>query len=429
VVPANAVTTTGNRRIAIVTGFSLARNPRVLKEAMTLRRAGYEVVVLGAELDRTGLEVDNALAGHHDFLFKSVGSLAAPGLLNQLRSSWWRFRSRVGRELFQFAGIENQHQFGYFVPELLRQARATAADYYIVHLEQALWVGAKLLQSGRRVGIDMEDWFSEDLLPEAGEQRPVRLLRSLEEAVLRGAAHSSCSSQAMSRGLAQEFGCRPPTVIYNAFEWCERRLVDGKYKDRKNPHVPSVHWYSQTLGQGRGLEDLFAALPHVKHEVEIHLRGNPIRGFEDWLTLRVPDSWRKRIFIHGLVANHELLSRIAEHDIGFAGEMKYCRSRDLTVTNKILHYLLAGLAVIASDTAGQREIAAQADGSILLYRSGNAVLLAERLNELLGKPDKLTAAKTAALLAAEQTFCWEKCAPQLVQSVERALCLPNSRCS
>jgi len=46
-----------------------------------------------------------------------------------------------------------------------------------------------------------------------------------------------------------------------------------------------------------------------------------------------------------------LLSRIAEHDIGFAGEMKHCRSRDLTVTNKILQYLLAGIAVVAGNMA------------------------------------------------------------------------------
>ena len=44
------------------------------------------------------------------------------------------------------------------------------------------------------------------------------------------------------------------------------------------------------------------------------------------------------MFVHPVVHNDELLSRIAEHDIGFAGEMKYCQSRDLTVTNKIFTF-------------------------------------------------------------------------------------------
>ncbi len=164
---------------------------------------------------------------------------------------------------------------------------------------------------------------------------------------------------------------------------------------------------------------------HLNHRAEIHLRGKPANGFENWLTTHVPDTWRERIFIHDLVSNDELLSRIAEHDIGFAGEMQYCRNKELTVSNKILHYLLGGLAVVASDTTGQREVAEQAKGAVLLYPSGNGLLLAEQLNELLGKPERLADTKAAAIRAAEQTFCWEKYVSKLLRSVEKALCAPN----
>src|SRR5262249_53438318 len=147
--------------------------------------------------------------------------------------------------------------------------------------------------------------------------------------------------------------------------------------------LPSIHWYSQTLGQGRGLEDLIAALPLLKSEAQIHLRGQPAAGFEEWLRTQIPDELRSRVFVHGLVTNSELLSRVAEHDIGFAGEGKYCRSRDLTITNKILHYLLAGLAVVASDTAGQREVAGYGADAVLLSPSGDPAALTARLDSLL----------------------------------------------
>ena len=185
--------------------------------------------------------------------------------------------------------------------------------------------------------------------------------------------------------------------------------------------APSIHWYSQTLGQGRGLEDLLASLPHIKHAVEIHLRGQSTNDFQEWLRKRLPEAWRARVFVHDLISNDELLSRIAEHDIGFAGEMKYCRSRDLTVTNKILHYLLAGLAVVASDTVGQCEVAEQACGAVRIYPSGDPQALAEKLNALLASTDELQSAKAAALKAAEQTFCWERQSPVLLQSVNSAL--------
>jgi glycosyltransferase involved in cell wall biosynthesis len=228
----------------------------------------------------------------------------------------------------------------------------------------------------------------------------------------------------MSEALAREFGCPQPTVVYNAFPWSDRESIDGLFKDRRDRRLPSIHWFSQTLGHGRGLEDLIAALPLLKHAAEIHLRGKPVIGFESWIEHRLPEAWRVRIKIHPLVTNSELLSRIAEHDIGFAGETPLIRSRDLTVTNKILHYLLAGLAVVASETAGQREVAVQAPGGVFLYRSGDASALAARLDALLGSADALRQAKSAALDAAERTFCWERQEPALLDSVNRALCSP-----
>jgi glycosyltransferase involved in cell wall biosynthesis len=101
--------------------------------------------------------------------------------------------------------------------------------------------------------------------------------------------------------------------------------------------------------------------------------------------------------------------------------MKYCRSRDLTVTNKLLQYLLAGLAVVASDTEGQREVAEQAGEAVVLYPSGEPGALASQLNALLGSPERLSRAKAAALTAAEQIFCWERQEPVLLESVTRAL--------
>jgi hypothetical protein len=225
----------------------------------------------------------------------------------------------------------------------------------------------------------------------------------------------------MSEALAEEYRCAPPVVVYNAFRWSERKSMDGMLKDRKTQKFPSIHWFSQTLGLGRGLEDLIAALPLMHNLAEIHLRGRRAADFDQWLRGRVPEVWRDRIFFHDLVSNEELPSRIAEHDIGFGGEMTYCRNRDLTVTNKILHYLLAGLAVVASDTVGQREIGEQAPDAVFLYRGGDSAALASHLNALIRSPESLRRAKIGALLAAERIFCWERQEKVLLETVERVL--------
>jgi glycosyltransferase involved in cell wall biosynthesis len=402
--------------VVILTGASLAWNPRALKEAATLSGAGLNVVVCTANPDGTGVDADRVLARAYGFECLSVGTA-------NLAS---RVRSRLGREVFRRLGVQNRWQLGYHARQLLTAARQVNARYCILHLEQALWVGMQLVKDGRRVGLDMEDWYSEDLLPEARSSRPLRMLRDLERRLLRKAAHTTCPSRAMGAALANEFGCPAPVVIYNAFPWSERLQLDGLMKDRRDTRRLSIHWFSQTVGPGRGLEDLVSALPLVEANCEIHLRGNLKPGFDRLVYQRAPEQWRDRIFFHSSVRNDELLSRIAEHDIGFAGEMKFCRSRDLTVTNKILQYLLAGLAVVASDTKGQIEVAEQAPEAIRVYRSGRPSDLADCLNQLLKSTEKLRAAKRAALSAAERDFCWERQQKPFLRAVGQALSEPTT---
>jgi glycosyltransferase involved in cell wall biosynthesis len=409
------------RRVAILTAASLSRNPRALKEAGTVAGAGFEVVVYGACFDAGQRQVDKDLAHRHGFSFCSVLPVGEGGITLQLLSTWRRIRTRVGVDLSRYLRIENGWQLGPAVVELAKHAGRADADYYIAHLEQGAWVGARLQRSGSRVGIDMEDWYSEDLPPAARKARPLHLLRDLERKLLTAGQHATCPSHSMSEALAREFGCPRPAVVYNAFPWSDRDLIDGLAKDRRDRGFPSIHWFSQTLGHGRGLEDLIAALPLLKRQTEIHLRGRPVSGFENWLSLRVPEAWRGRIKVHALVSNAELLSRIAEHDIGFAGETPLIRNKDLTISNKILHYLLAGLAVVASDTAGQREVATQAPGGVFLYPSGDVAALASHIDALLGSPEGLARAKAIALDAAKRTFCWERQEKTLLQSIESVL--------
>lgn len=391
----------------------MCHNPRVIKEATALRNSGFEVQVIGGWFDPGMKARDEEVARNLEINFVPVHDLT----VQPIRRAALGLRGRMVRIVHSKTGRESAWQLGYFAPALCRVARSEA-DLTIAHSEQALWAVAR---TSRRVAVDMEDWFSEDLPPDTRRHRPVRLLKSLEQRTLGRAVYSTCTSHAMSDALANEYRCGAPSVIYNAFPWSDRNRLDGQSKDRKDLKLPSIHWYSQTLGMDRGLDDLFAALPLMKHEAEIHLRGKPVAGFEEWLAECLPGEWRDRVFIHPLVSNDELLSRISEHDIGFAGEQKFCRSRDLTVTNKILHYLLGGLAVIASDTAGQREIAARANHGVRIYPTGGCAALASELNALLCSKEALAAAKAAALKSAEEEFSWERQAPVLLQSVEAAL--------
>ena len=121
-----------------------------------------------------------------------------------------------------------------------------------------------------------------------------------------------------------------------------------------------------------------------------------------------------------------LASLIARHDIGLALEQAFIVNRDLTITNKILQYLNAGLAVVASDTAGQREVLARAPGAGMIVSLFQTDELAGHLDGLLRDRPRIATMGEAARRAAEETYCWEKEAPNLLAAVRKALEAPVS---
>ena len=291
-----------------------------------------------------------------------------------------------------------------------------------------MWAAEKLRKQGKRVGVDMEDWFSEDLLPEARRERPIRLLKQLEKNLLCHGVHSTCTSEAMADALVEAYGCRRPTVIRNVFPIKDREQLDGKWKDRpemarwmpRNDPVAarpkeapvSIHWFSQTVGPGRGLETLFQALDGLEGNWELHLRGN-LKGYEKWLEGVCPAGVTGRLKVHGLVENEVLLSRIAEHDIGFCGEPKFPANKNLTISNKFFQYLQAGLAVIASETAGQKEAAKEAGEAVFVFPLQKPGELRVSLEQLFNSPELLHARKRQSW-AAGGRLSWEAESQKLV---------------
>jgi glycosyltransferase involved in cell wall biosynthesis len=115
-----------------------------------------------------------------------------------------------------------------------------------------------------------------------------------------------------------------------------------------------------------------------------------------------------------------LLSRIAEHDIGLALEATVPSSRDLTITNKILQYLLGGLAVVATHTSGQAEVSRVAPDSVRLVDQTSDDLRSA-LATMISDTDLLIRARTAAISSVKNDLSWEIQSERLLSLVERSL--------
>ena len=220
----------------------------------------------------------------------------------------------------------------------------------------------------------------------------------------------------MATRLAATYRCPLPIVIRNTFP------LQPHARAETGPNaVPRFIWFSQTVGPGRGLELFFAAWAKTTRPSEVYLLGDERPGYREKLFGRIPPSRRGDLHFIPLVPPAELPAKLLEFDIGLALEPDWPVNKDLTISNKIFQYMNAGLAIVASRTAGQCEVMEAAPASGLLIASHETTDYAGQLDTLLGDAIRLQSAQKAARAAAVQEFCWEKEIPRLLNAVAGAL--------
>lgn len=407
------------QHVCIVTGSHLWRNPRVVKEADALAAAGFKVTVVGPVFSEQDQARDLVLLKNRQWQ-----RIAAPDLLTPSLLGYKRFIARAGRRLSILAvrhlGLSLAGSLAYSINDTISAAEKLRADIYSCHQEAGLVVFEKLSKKGFACTVDIEDWYSRDLLPSAQKDRPIALLRRLEKFALQNAKVAFTTSQALAAALAAENDSPLPIVLFNAFEWSGRAKMDGQIRDRKNQDVPSLYWFSQTIGPGRGLEELIDAVKLIDYEFELHIRGDGSDAYKQLLLSGLSVEKRARICFHATTDPDALLSRIAEHDIGLALEQNVPASRDLTITNKVFQYLQAGCAVVASRTAGQQEARDCFPDAISLTELTPRAI-ANTLVGLMTDPGRLEKEKANALEVARTSASWEVAARKLVDVYHGAL--------
>jgi len=392
-------------RISIVTSGHISTNPRVWREADALANGGHEVTVIGVRFDPKLAEIDKQMLSRRSWVYQAAADLRSHSL-------WHRGRARLGRTLLG-GNVRDPYALGYAVDRVLRSAIKQKADLTITHLEVAMWVGTKLHRRGFRVGVDIEDWYSESRA-ETNVPR-ARFLRALEHEILNRSVHATTTSHAMADALAARYQCRKPKVIYNSvpyFPGCGTAATTSPVR---------LIWFSQTLGEDRGLQDVFAALPLLKGEWTLELRANASGDMRSWVESKVAPALRSRVCIEPIVPPEQLSCVVAKCDIGLAPEPPSCGNKALTIANKIFQYMQCGLSVVASDTPGQREILTAFPQGGCLYSSGDACSLADILNYWLNDPGRLKASKQTVASEANQRFAYERQAKILLDSVNRGL--------
>jgi glycosyltransferase involved in cell wall biosynthesis len=412
-------------RICVITAGHLSTCPRMLKAADALAAAGHEVRVVSARYMDWARKADMDVRRTRSALWNWTPVDCMPGEdpIAYL-STGVRFRScQALARIFGprcVPGVVAVRGYSRLHSELVQTALAEPADFYYGGTNGALAATTTAALRARvPYALDLEDFHTAEQEDSHQARLAHGLAERIERSVLSAAAFLTASSESIAKAYNDKYGLRPRT-IHNVFPL----PAEPPNTAPRSGSSLRLYWVSQTIGPGRGLEDVVRAAGVASLPCELHVRGRPIAGYLERLRrLTAETGAGLRIIHHEPAAPDTMVETCAGYDAGLALEQGQVQNSELCLSNKAFTYVLAGLAVVFTDTRGQRRIARDLGEGALVYTPGDIAALACGLKRWVDDRAALARARGAAWAAARRRWHWEHPEERgaLLAAVEQAL--------
>lgn len=381
----------------------LSTNPRLLKEALWFNEKGYEVHVLYCFWSKWGYSADkNIIANFPSITWKEIGGNP---FTNKLVYFFTRFRFKIVRILgsrFPASLFWAELSACRCFSELYKSGSAINASLYIAHNLGALPVVGKIATIFNKVFVfDAEDFHR-------GQYKTDSLVFSqsslIENYWLPKAALVTAASPFIAAKYKDLLGIES-LVINNVFSKKNAGVIR-----QVSAQKIKLFWFSQTVGKGRGLEDILLALKRFPIDsYSITIMGDLSSEMENYLRGLVVEKNEIKVDLSFLspVEPNLLFEIAATFDIGLAIESVINENNDLIYTNKLFTYLLSGNAILFTSTTAQEYFFNQHPNLGWIYPSGDIDRLELVLKQIKSNPLELFSRKQNAQLLAKDLFNWE----------------------
>jgi glycogen(starch) synthase len=188
--------------------------------------------------------------------------------------------------------------------------------------------------------------------------------------------------------------CNVPTI---------KLLPDPEILARRNSRRRIL--YHGAYFQYRGLDEIIKAAPMVDN-ADFVFRG--IGSYETVLRQQAADlGVEDRVHFEPPVPVMELIKHAANCDIGLSPFVNVCKNTEFALPNKFFEYMMAGLAVVSSDLVEMSNLTNSLKIGRLLPSLAPEEI-AGSLNAFLATPDKIDECRSNAYHAARNTYNWEE---------------------
>ncbi|WEK29770.1 MAG: glycosyltransferase family 4 protein [Candidatus Pseudomonas phytovorans] len=397
------------KRIAMVVWNEFLNDARVLKEAETLQRSGYQVCVF---------------ALHTPGVTKANERLAdGIEVIRIARSPFWKWRKSV-RNKASTEGPSNhkrkisvKHQVLRIITRawthlcLMVQMLRYKADVVHAHDVNTLptaWLAAKLGKS--HLVYDAHEISTS----REGYNSFRRLVALIEKWLMPKADGTITTTDARAKFFARAYQVKRPTVLQNRPRFIASEATN-RIRDELDLDQPwPIILYQGGLQQGRGLEKLIQAASLVPNAYFVFIGGG--RLTQALIQLSRDSGLQDRIYFIPTVSLADLPSYTASADIGVQPIENTCLNHYTTDSNKLFEYLTAGLPVVATNFPEIRKIVQRNEVGLLIPHS-DPVALAAALNELVSDSALRSKFASNARITAHR-LNWEEQEARLVQLYE-----------
>lgn len=392
-------------KFVLVTSGQPSANPRLVKEAISLTDEGLSVSVIYCPLCPWADTYDQELfARYPQIRWIRVGSHPEKNRLG------YRL-ARIKRKFYEyiFKGIGDrlntaEQAIVLYSQELKVTACKIKADMYIGHNLGALpAIVTAAKKHGAQAVFDFEDYHRGEHQPGSMQKR---MVEAVEEKYVPFLSYATTAAPLITEVYKKHFPAFFVHTINNCFP--KAYAPDSLPVLKKNPL--RLFWFSQYIGEQRGLEQVIAAMGKTGiKEIQLTLLGNCSEKMKQYLLNEAKNHQLDTDQLEFIlpVCEKEIVHIASQHHIGLAVEVPHNKNRQLCLTNKIFMYLLAGNAIIFSNTKAQAQFFQQYKGIGSIFINGDidalAAILVSYYNDL-----SLLQTQRDSSFALAQELNWEQ---------------------
>ncbi len=408
-----------SRKIVFVTSAQPSANPRLLKEATAMFYYGYTITVIWCPISPWADEFDQQL-------FDEVPKIKwiKAGFHSQYQPfSYWfaRLRQKIWLLFYKMFGDQFDapiKSLVLFSQELASIALNHEADLYIGHNLGALPAIVKASKKYNTKSIfDFEDYHRGEFNENSVH---TEMVIKVENLYIPHVSSLTAASPAISRAYTLDFPYNSITTINNCFP-----LEYATEQIKPIPKLPlKLFWFSQYVGRQRGLEVVLKAMSFFGlEEITLTLLGSASTNIKQYFydLLETYNLKTEQLVFLDTIPEEQIASIASIHHIGLASEFAHNQNRNFCLTNKLFMYLLAGNAIVATDTSAQKYFLEDYQGIGSLYEQEDAIDLSRVFKNYIDNPELLHTHRKNALQLGKEKSNWNIEKEQFLQNVEQVL--------